>query len=126
MEEKLNEIMQQMNVLTEKVSKLETNSISKDVLIEEIKPLSNEISAMKNEMISKNDIKIKLRTITGKYIDIYVKKSDKINEVKTKIKEKENISENDQYIFLDENLLNDNSTISECNIKESSNLYLMK
>ena len=126
MEEKLNEIMQQINVLTEKVSKLETNSISKDVLIEEIKPLSNEISAMKNEMISKNDIKIKLRTITGKYIDIYVKKTDKINELKTKIKEKENISENDQYIFLDENLLNDNSTISECNIKESSNLYLMK
>ena len=44
MEEKLNEIMQQMNVLTEKVSKLETNSISKEVLIEEIKPLSRDIS----------------------------------------------------------------------------------
>ena len=84
MEEKLNEIMQQMNVLTEKVSKLETNSISKDVLIEEIKPLSNEISAMKNEMISKNDIKIKLRTITGKYIDIYVKKQIRLMNLKQK------------------------------------------
>ena len=126
MEEKLNELVQKLDALTEKVSSLEANMASKSVLTEEIKPILNEMAAIKVEMISKNDMKIRLRTITGKDIDIYAKRTDKIIDVKTKIKEKENIPENQQFIFLDENLLEDNSTISECNIKESSNIYLMK
>ena len=126
MEEKLNELIQKIDALTEKVSNLEVNMISKSVLAEEIKPIINEMATVKAEMISKNDMKIRLRTITGKDIDIYAKRTDKIIDAKTKIKEKENIPENQQFIFLDEKLLEDNSTISECNIKESSNLYLMK
>jgi hypothetical protein len=115
-----------MNTLVEKISNIENNAVSKSELSNEMKPLANEISAIKKEMISKNDIKIKLRTITGKDIEIYTKRSDKIYDLKSKIREKENISEGQQSIFLDDKLLNDNSTLSDNNIKESSNLFLMK
>ena len=71
MEEKLNELIQKLDALTEKVSSLEANMVSKSVLTEEIKPIINEMAAIKVEMISKNDMKIRLRTITGKDIDIY-------------------------------------------------------
>ena len=136
MEEKMNELMEQMKALTTKVSNLERNSVydvvlviffcvigyaythkkastplnflSKNDLTEQIKPLLNEISAIRSEMISKNDLKVKVKTITGKDIEL------------------EKISENQQYLFLDEKLLNDDSTIAESKIKESSNLYLMK
>ena len=77
-------------------------------------------------MISKNDIKIEVQTITGKVIVLYVKSTDKISELKSKIKLKENISEDKQYLFLDYQLLKDDSTIAENNIKETTNLYLMK
>jgi hypothetical protein len=126
MEEKLNEMAEQLKALIDKVSNLESNSVSKNDLAEQIKPLLNEIPAIRSEMISKNDLKVKVKTITGKDIDLYVKNTDKVIDLKSKLKEKEKISEDQQYLFLDEKLLNDNSTISESNIKESSNLYLMK
>ena len=77
-------------------------------------------------MISKNDIKIEVQTITGRVIVLYVKSTDKISELKSKIKLKENISEDKQYLFLNYQLLKDDSTIAENNIKETTNLYLMK
>ena len=126
MEEKLNELAEQVKVLVEKVSSLESNSVTKKDLAEKINPLLNEIPAIRNEMISKNDLKIKVKTITGKEIELYVKNTDKIFDLKSKLKEKEKVSEGEQYLFLDEKLLNDNSTIAENKIKESSNLYLMK
>ena len=126
MEEKLNELTEQVKTLIEKVSNLESNSVSKNDLAEQIKPLLNEIPAIRKEMISKNDLKVKVKTITGKDIDLYVKNTDKVINLKSKLKEKEKISEGEQYLFLDEKLLNDNSTIAENKIKESSNLYLMK
>jgi hypothetical protein len=126
MEEKLNELTEQVKALVEKVSNLEINSVSKNDLAEQIKPLLNEIPAIRSEMISKNDLKVKVKTITGKDIDLYVKNTDKVIDLKSKLKEKEKISEGEQYLFLDEKLLNDNSTIAENKIKESSNLYLMK
>jgi hypothetical protein len=126
MEEKLNELTEQVKTLIEKVSNLESNSVSKNDLAEQIKPLLNEIPAIRKEMISKNDLKVKVKTITGKDIDLYVKNTDKVIDLKSKLKEKEKISEGEQYLFLDEKLLNDNSTIAENKIKESSNLYLMK
>lgn len=126
MEEKLNELAEQMKALVEKVSSLESNSVTKKDLAEKINPLLNEIPAIRNEMISKNDLKIKVKTITGKEIELYVKNTDKVIDLKSKLKEKEKVSEGEQYLFLDEKLLNDNSTIAENKIKESSNLYLMK
>ena len=126
MEEKLNEMAEQLKALIDKVSNLESNSVSKNDLAEQIKPLLNEIPAIRSEMISKNDLKVKVKTITGKDIDLYVKNTDKVIDLKSKLKEKEKISEGEQYLFLDEKLLEDNSTIAENKIKESSNLYLMK
>ena len=126
MEEKLNELTAQVKTLIEKVSNLESNSVSKKDLADQIKPLLNEIPSIRSEMIPKNDLKVKVKTITGKDIDLYVKNTDKVINLKSKLKEKEKISEGEQYLFLDEKLLNDNSTIAENKIKESSNLYLMK
>lgn len=59
MEEKLNELTEQVKALVEKVSNLEINSVSKNDLAEQIKPLLNEIPAIRSEMISKNDLKSK-------------------------------------------------------------------
>lgn len=70
MEEKLNELAEQVKVLVEKVSSLESNSVTKKDLAEKINPLLNEIPAIRNEMISKNDLKIKVKTITGKEIEL--------------------------------------------------------
>ena len=126
MEEKLNELTEQVKLLIDKVSNLESNSVSKKDLADQINPLLKEIPVIRSEMISKNDLKVKVKTITGKDVDLYVKNTDKVIDLKSKIKEKEKISEDQQYLFLDEKLLNDNSTIAESNIKESSNLYLMK
>lgn len=126
MEEQINNLTQQVKTLLDKVTNLENNSVLKSDLTEQIKPLTTEISAIRKEMISVKDIKIKVKTITGKEIELYTKNSDKILDLKSKIKEKENISEQNQNLFLDEKLLNDNSTVAESNIKESSNLYLTK
>ena len=126
MEEQINNLNEQMKAILEKLSNLETNSVSKNDLTAEIKSLKNEISSLKNDMISKNDIKIEVQTITGRVIVLYVKSTDKISELKSKIKLKENISEDKQYLFLDYQLLKDDSTIAENNIKETTNLYLMK
>ena len=126
MEEQINNLNEQMKAILEKLSNLETNSVSKNDLTAEIKSLKNEISSLKNDMISKNDIKIEVQTITGRVIVLYVKSTDKISELKSKIKLKENISEDKQYLFLNYQLLKDDSTIAEKNIKETTNLYLMK
>ena len=126
MEEQINSLNEQMKTIIEKLSNLETNSVSKNDLSAEIKSLTNEISSLKNEMISKNDIKIEVQTITGKVIVLYAKSTDKIAELKSKIKLKENISEDKQKLLLNYQLLNDDSTIAENNIKETTNLYLMK
>ena len=126
MEEQINNLNEQMKAILEKLSNLETNSVSKNDLTAEIKSLKNEISSLKNDMISKNDIKIEVQTITGRVIVLYVKSTDKISELKSKIKLKENISEDKQYLFLNYQLLKDDSTIAENNIKETTNLYLMK
>ena len=96
-------------------------------------------------MISKNDLKVKIKTIFVSLgtclffifklflnfinffnIDLYVKNTDKVIDLKSKLKEKEKISEGEQNLFLDEKLLEDNTTIAENKIKESSNLNLMK
>lgn len=88
MEEKLNELTEQVKALVEKVSNLEINSVSKNDLAEQIKPLLNEIPAIRSEMISKNDLKVKVKTITGKDIDLYVKNTDKVIDLKSKLKRK--------------------------------------
>ena len=126
MEEQINSLNQKLDTILERVSNLEANSVSKNDLSEQIKNVTSELSSLKSEIISKNDIKIEIKTITGKIIVLYVKKTNKIIELKSEIKAKENIPEDQQYLFLENQLLNDDSTIAQNNIKESSNLYLMK
>ena len=124
--QQINNLAQQLNTIVEKFSTLESNSVTKNDLSEQIKGVTNELVSLKKEMISKNDIKIEVRTILGKNIVLYVKSTEKISEIKTKIKEKLNIAEDQQSLFLEKQLLNDDSTVAESKIKETSNLYLMK
>jgi len=125
MEEQINNLNDKMETIIKKLTNLETNSVSKsDFLLREIKSLTNEISTLKKEMISKNDFKIKIQRIEGKTIVIYAKNSDKISEIISRIKQSKDISENERFLFLDNKLINDDSTIAENNIKKNSNLYL--
>ena len=111
MEDQIKSLTEQVKTLLDKVADLENKSLSKSDLAEQIKPLSEEISTIKKEMISVKDIKIKVETIRGKEIELYVKSTDKILDIKSKIKEKENIAEGNQTLFLyltktDDDILN--------------------
>ena len=77
-------------------------------------------------IISKHDLKLDFKTLSGKTFSQYVKKSDKIKDIKQRIQEKENTPIEELNLFLDKQLLSDNLTIAESNIKETSNLYLIK
>ena len=52
--------MKQMKTLADKISTLESNSISKNDFSGQIKVPTKEIPAIRNEMISKNDLKVKI------------------------------------------------------------------
>lgn len=107
-----------MSTILERIFALEEKSISKSDLTGQVQELTKEISSLKSEMISKNDIRIQIQTLERKFTVLYVKSTDKISDLKSKIKEKENISESQQSLFLDNILLNDNSTISERGIEK--------
>ncbi len=126
MEDQLKNLGEQINTLTGKVSNLENQLNEKNKTIEKLEGLVEKISILEKNMISKTDLKINIKLITGKVIEVYVKKTDTIKELKAKIADKENISQSEQYLYLDGKLLDDNLTISQGNIKETSNIYLMK
>lgn len=103
---------------------------SKDLEIqklnEKLNLLIEKVSSLEKSTLKKTDLKINFKTFSGKKFSLYADKSDKIADLKAQIQEKEKISPNQQYLFLDSQLLNDNSTINESNIKETSTIYLMK
>ncbi|ORX54309.1 ubiquitin [Piromyces finnis] len=66
-----------------------------------------------------------IRTLTGKTITIEAENNDTIKNIKTKIREKENIPIDQQrLIFLGKQLNNDKETLSQCDIKNESILHL--
>ena len=95
-------------------------------LTEQVKLLVEKVSSLEKNMMKKTDLKINVKTLSGKDISVYVDKSDKISKLKTLIKEKENIPENSQHLILNLSQLDDNKTILESDIKETSTIYLMK
>lgn len=69
-------------------------------LTEQVKLLVEKVSSLEKNMMKKTDLKINVKTLSGKDISVYVDKSDKISKLKTLIKEKENIPENRQHLIL--------------------------
>ena len=73
-ESKVNELAEQVKALTEKLTQLETQIATKDDLKSQFNSLKEEVAALKRDTISKNDMKIKVETMRGVTIDLYVTK----------------------------------------------------
>ena len=95
-------------------------------LTEQVKLLVEKVSSLEKNMMKKTDLRINIKTLYGKTFYLYADKSDKIADLKSQIQEKEKIPVGEQYLFLNSVLLDDNLTIDESNIKETSILNLMK
>ena len=104
--------------------------VVQDLRDQEIKKLTEKLENLVNfvqkNMVKKTDLRISVKTLSGKIFSVYVDQSDKISDVKSQIQEKEKIPVNKQYLFLDKALLDDNLKLSESNVKETSVLSLMK
>ena len=104
--------------------------VVQDLRDQEIKKLTEKLENLVNfvqkNMVKKTDLRISVKTLSGKIFPVYVDQSDKISDVKSQIQEKEKIPADKQYLFLDKVLLDDNLKLSESNVKETSVLTLMK
>ena len=100
--------------------------VVQDLKDQEIKKLTEKLENLVNfvqkNMVKKTDLRISVKTLSGKIFSVYVDQSDKISDVKSQIQEKEKIPVNKQYLFLDKVLLNDNLKLSESNKRKL--LYL--
>ena len=65
-----------------------------------------------------------IKTSTGKTITIQVKPSETISNIKAIIQDKENIPPDKQHLTFENNLLDDNSTLSDYNLPKKATLQL--
>ncbi|KAI9219166.1 ubiquitin-like protein 1 [Blastocladiella britannica] len=70
-------------------------------------------------------MQIKVKTLTGKEIEIDVNPDDKITRVKEKVEEKEGIPPPQQRLIFGGKQMADDKTISELNVQAGSTLHLV-
>ena len=126
MEEANNKLNEQYKTILDKISSLETNMITKAELVDQVKALKEEISFLKSQMIKKTDLNITVKNLNGSLVTLSASKTDTINDLKSQYEQKENVPKKEQFFYLDGKLLDDNLTVGESNIKESSVIRLVK
>ena len=126
MEEANNNLNEQYKTILDKISSLETNMITKAELVDQVKALKEEISFLKSQMIKKTDLNITVKNLNGSLVTLSASKTDTINDLKSQYEQKENVPKKEQFFYLDGKLLDDNLTVGESNIKESSVIRLVK
>ena len=100
--------------------------ITKAELVDQVKALKEEISFLKSQMIKKTDLNITVKNLNGSLVTLSASKTDTINDLKSQYEQKENVPKKEQFFYLDGKLLDDNLTVGESNIKESSVIRLVK
>lgn len=126
MEEVNNNLNEQYKTILDKISSLETNMITKAELVDQVKSLKEEISFLKSQMIKKTDLNITVKNLNGSLVTLSASKTDTIKDLKSQYEQKENVPKKEQFFYLDGKLLDDNLTVGESNIKESSVIRLVK
>ena len=110
--------------LKEEITVLRSQMVNKDDL--GIKNLKEEIDILRAQMVNKNDLRISVKLLAGKVIILTVSKNDTIKTLKSQFQEKENIPVEEQHLYLDGKLLDDNLTIEQSGLKESSDVFLVE
>ena len=123
---------EQIKLLNEQIKNLSNNSMEEQIklLTEQIKNLNNEIISLKNNMVTKSTIKIKVvvkNHKNQKVLRFYIDQSDNIKSIKTQIEEKENLPIQKQQLYFNDKLLEDDEAkVKQCDITDKSTLRLVK
>ena len=123
---------EQIKLLNEQIKNLSNNSMEEQIklLTEQIKNLNNEIISLKNNMVTKSTIKIKVvvkNHKNQKVLRFYIDQSDNIKSIKSQIEEKENLPIQKQQLYFNDKLLEDDEAkVKQCDITDKSTLRLVK